>query len=438
MAGPRYSTTYKQLMETGAPGLRVSYATYNSAKLQTQRAAFLIKEFLCNHLAGSAYDDGVGLTNPWTMHWSCDGTTGPTIDGDNTDRITDHTKFATRADSASSAISYYVLKSGTRLRAEWVASTAYEVGAVITSGGNLYVCQTAGYSDNTSGPTATTQGSYITDGTVEWRYIGDGDGYLYLCVAFRTAQDYFLSISISTKFARAATPTYFPIATANSAICLPGSTHQRWLAGSDASGDRLLHITARDDGTGFFVGVLRAADIPSNGGCVVLGRIPDEYLDGADGSACLTLPAFLWNANATSLKSNSINNTTVFAYNTSNTIGGALLHSRSTTATNSLQGAVQDALLLVPQGYSTVAPTNVVPLYTTDGISNRRKGSLGWKFQSWPITHISTSSVIMGTVQDMTIGTPLSITPGQLFGLRWWCYGMLLFPNPSLLEPAHT
>lgn len=429
-------------MESGAPGMRVSYTTYNSVKLQTQRAAFLIKEWLCNNLDASAYDGGVKLASPWTMWWSSDGTTGPSSDSDATDRIVDETTFATRANSDASAVSYYVLRSGSRLRALWAPSTVYAAGDVVTDGTSLFVCQTAGTSSTSGGPTGTTQGSYLTDGTCEWRYIGEGDGYLYLCVAFRTAQDYFLSITFSTKYERAATPTYFPVAAANSAICLPANTHQVWLAGSDASGDRLLHITARDDGAGFWLGCARAADVPTNGGCVVLGRIPDEYADGMDGTAVLALPAFLWTASQSGLKSNfGSESRTLYGYNTSYAVGGILAHQRNVNdASLSLQITVTDCTLMAPVGYGSAA---VVPYYSNDGFSTRRKYPLGYRYQSWPLTHIantanSINSIIWGTVLDMHLGTPRGIETGLQFGSRWWCFGALLFPNPSELEPTAT
>lgn len=436
MAGPRYTATYKQLMESGSPGLRIPYTTYNTVKLQTQRAAFLIKEFLCNNLAESAYSGGVKLETPWTMVWSSDGSTGPSGTDDNTDRIDDHTKFATRADSDTSAISYYVLRSGTRLRDEWAPSTPYRAGTIVTNDGHLYVCQTDGTSDDSGGPLTASPG-LIADGETSWFWIGEGDGYLYLCVAYRTSQDYFLSITFSTKYQLSSPTTYMPEKSTTSQVSLPGGTHSRWLAGSDASGDRILHIAARDDGTGFWLAAARSNDVPTNGGCVVLGRIGVEHLDGVGvGMAALQLPAFLWNANATSLKSNSgFSNATLWGYNTANTVGSSLIAIASHTTR---QFAFNDALLLGPFG---VGAAQVIPTYSTDSYSTRRKWPLGYRFHSWPLTHVASSSnntagVIFGTTVDMHIGTPLGISMGLLFGRRWWCYGMLLIPNPSEVEPV--
>lgn len=435
MASPRYSATYKQLMQGGAPGLRIDFATYNSAKLQTQRAAFLIKEFLCNNLAADAYDNATKLTDPWVLEWSCDGVTGPADASDSTDRITDHTKFATRADSDAAAVSYYVLRSGTQLRASWAPSANYTAGTVVTNNGNLYVCQNDGASDVGAGPTAATKGTAIADGETSWLYIGPGDGYLRMCVAFRTAADYFLSITVSTKYELAATTTFFPVAPADGAILSPGSTHQRWLSGSDASGDRILHISADDDGTCFWLGVARSSDIPTNGGCVVLGRIVDECADGVGaGAAVLALPSFLSNANATALKSNNgmASHTTLWSYDAANTIGGVL------GARFYVQFNRSDCLLMAPMGYGA---SLVVPYYTTDGFGTRRRWPLAYNFQSWPLSHVAggannTGDIIWGAARDMHMGTPKDITMGLLFGKRWWCYGMLLFPNPSEIEPT--
>lgn len=50
----------------------------------------------------------------------------------------------------------------------WVASTAYAVGALVSNGGNLYLCTTAGTSASSGGPSGT--GGAITDGTAVWAY----------------------------------------------------------------------------------------------------------------------------------------------------------------------------------------------------------------------------------------------------------------------------
>jgi chitodextrinase len=66
--------------------------------------------------------------------------------------------------------------------AQWVPSTAYAVGAVVGSVGNLYYCFTAGTSSASgslgNGPSG--QSTDITDGTVHWSYIQPG--YVIPCV----------------------------------------------------------------------------------------------------------------------------------------------------------------------------------------------------------------------------------------------------------------
>ncbi len=435
MAGPRYSTIYKQLVESTLPGMRISYSvTYTSVKLQTQRAAFLIKEFLCNNLGTSSYDGGVKLTSPWIMQWSCDGTTGPSSDGDATDRITDHTKFATRSDTGNNPISYYVLRSGTRLRPLWVASTAYERGSVVSNGDHLYVCQSDGTSASSGGPSTAAYG-LIVDGSTSWLWIGAGDGYLRICVAYRTAADHFLSVTASTKYARAATSTWFPVAATNAAIMMPGDVHPRWLCGSDASADRILQISADDDGTGFRIGAARSATIPTLGGAIVLGRIEDECADGRDGDAVLALPSYLWNANVTALTLNAstLASTGIYSYGV-NTMGAIIMARRAGTQSST------NVLLAMPMGFGVVT---VCPQYSTDSFLNRRKWPLGWDYQSMPMTHVvgalnDTGAIFWGSIVDMHAGSPLGNTAGLLFGKRWYCFGVLLFPNPSQLEPVGT
>lgn len=52
----------------------------------------------------------------------------------------------------------------------WIASTAYSVGDYVTNdSGKLYVCDTAGTSAASGGPTGTT--ANITDGTAQWDYV---------------------------------------------------------------------------------------------------------------------------------------------------------------------------------------------------------------------------------------------------------------------------
>jgi uncharacterized phage protein gp47/JayE len=58
----------------------------------------------------------------------------------------------------------------------WASTTAYVVGAVRTNASRVYVCTGAGTSAGSGGPTTTAPS--ITDGTVTWRYVGEGTGYV--------------------------------------------------------------------------------------------------------------------------------------------------------------------------------------------------------------------------------------------------------------------
>lgn len=58
----------------------------------------------------------------------------------------------------------------------WVASTTYAKGTVVKNSGRIYVCQTGGISAASGGPTLANNA--VTDNTVIWTYVGDGDGYI--------------------------------------------------------------------------------------------------------------------------------------------------------------------------------------------------------------------------------------------------------------------
>ena len=63
------------------------------------------------------------------------------------------------------------------LAAAWAASTAYSVGDIVRNDSpeNIYVCAIAGTSAGSGGPTG--EGTAIVDGSVTWRFVGDGEGY---------------------------------------------------------------------------------------------------------------------------------------------------------------------------------------------------------------------------------------------------------------------
>lgn len=59
----------------------------------------------------------------------------------------------------------------------WAPTTAYSTGDIVTNDtpDRIYVVTVAGTSAGSGGPTGT--GTAITDGSVTWRYLGDGDGF---------------------------------------------------------------------------------------------------------------------------------------------------------------------------------------------------------------------------------------------------------------------
>jgi len=58
----------------------------------------------------------------------------------------------------------------------WLPLTAYMVGETVKNSGKVYRCITAGTSAASGGPTTTD--SDITDGTVHWKHLGTGDGFV--------------------------------------------------------------------------------------------------------------------------------------------------------------------------------------------------------------------------------------------------------------------
>ena len=54
----------------------------------------------------------------------------------------------------------------------WAPTTAYSIGARRTNASRCYICITGGTSAGSGGPTTTA--ADITDGTVHWRYLGEG------------------------------------------------------------------------------------------------------------------------------------------------------------------------------------------------------------------------------------------------------------------------
>ncbi len=81
----------------------------------------------------------------------------------------------TAAQSASITWQVPVTTAATSLLPAWVASTTYTLGRMVTNGGNLYRCRTAGAAAGSGGPTGTS--ADITDGAAHWRYVAASAGF---------------------------------------------------------------------------------------------------------------------------------------------------------------------------------------------------------------------------------------------------------------------
>lgn len=71
-------------------------------------------------------------------------------------------------DTSGATKGWYCTLSGWNSRA-WVASTIFYIDMLVTNGGNVYVCRTAGTSAGAGGPSGT--GTGIADNTVVWDYV---------------------------------------------------------------------------------------------------------------------------------------------------------------------------------------------------------------------------------------------------------------------------
>lgn len=76
-------------------------------------------------------------------------------------------------ETASTAIEFTTDEDATLAElVAWANTTAYVLDDRRSNGGNSYICITAGTSAGSGGPTTTADD--ITDGTVHWRYLGEG------------------------------------------------------------------------------------------------------------------------------------------------------------------------------------------------------------------------------------------------------------------------
>lgn len=78
-----------------------------------------------------------------------------------------------RTSTSSTGVEFVTIDAATLLAlTAWVAATPFEVTDRVTNGGNAYVCIEGGTSAGSGGP--TTESTDITDGTVHWRFMGNG------------------------------------------------------------------------------------------------------------------------------------------------------------------------------------------------------------------------------------------------------------------------
>lgn len=120
-------------------------------------ASAALLDALCA-ITGTTRDDETNSTAVLTLT----GTTGTIVTGGSRVALDsdDEVEFATDEDATLSALT------------AWVNTTAYVVGDRRTNSSRAYVCITAGTSAGSGGPTTTA--ADITDGTVHWRYVGEG------------------------------------------------------------------------------------------------------------------------------------------------------------------------------------------------------------------------------------------------------------------------
>lgn len=83
----------------------------------------------------------------------------------------------------------------------WAATTGYVVNDMCTNASRTYICITSGTSAGSGGPTTTD--ADITDGTVHWRYMGEGTGAVDVAAQ---AVDYGPTIALSGDITTIDTP----------------------------------------------------------------------------------------------------------------------------------------------------------------------------------------------------------------------------------------
>lgn len=142
MSLPSIAITWKQLLTTLIPGLRIPYVSLADA---TQNALFKLKDFLTS---------SSGATTKPTLTWTAASGTGPTNSADHTDRWANAAAVTPRATAtaASQAWAMMTYANGAQVLLSWTGASD-DVFRVAFSPGGLYVL--AGTTNNL--PTATDE-----------------------------------------------------------------------------------------------------------------------------------------------------------------------------------------------------------------------------------------------------------------------------------------
>jgi uncharacterized phage protein gp47/JayE len=122
--------------------------------------------------AADASLDGVGAITGATRLPATESTVTLTVTGDNATLLTAGRQARVPAGGIFETLANATIVTATA----WAITTAYSVGDIVRNDSpeNIYVCVIAGTSAGSGGPTG--EGTAIVDGTVTWRFLGDGEG----------------------------------------------------------------------------------------------------------------------------------------------------------------------------------------------------------------------------------------------------------------------
>jgi uncharacterized phage protein gp47/JayE len=123
--------------------------------------------------AADASLDAVGSITGATRDAASKSTTTLTVTGDDATALL----VGRQARVPAGGIFETTAAATINLATAWAGTTAYTIGDIVRNDtpDNIYVCTVAGTSAGAGGPTG--EGTAIVDGTVTWRFLGDGEGY---------------------------------------------------------------------------------------------------------------------------------------------------------------------------------------------------------------------------------------------------------------------